>query len=441
MTVKIALIFVVFLFFSIMMLRNKIPALAALPLMAICFVLVGGVPFSEIPDWFENGLLLMRGSYVPIIIAGIFGDVIKKTGIAENIVRRAVELAGENAMVVALVCLAVTTFCFMGLYGTGAIIMIGMIILPILLSVGVPKVVSAGILLMGCFLGYAFNASRWAFFVGLFTFDDTVAVTLQDAAGMAWKFMIPAAIIAIAFVVFGVKRKPKMLSWSTAMTDDQKKGTEYEKIPAIAMLAPVVPVALILIFNWSQASLALVIGIVYALVTTQYKHGFLGSFRESFRILSSSSYDGFQSVALTVVLMFGVGLLVTACQRPELSEPMAVIINAITPKTVIGFIFVFGIVGPLLTQYRGPMSPWGLGAALVRIVATTGSINVMPLLMTFIGYDYIVGVTDATSSQVVWAAGAADTTPVKVQLGTIPWTWLTALVAVIMAVIMFPLFG
>ena len=61
--------------------------------------------------------------------------------------------------------------------------------------------------------------------------------------------------------------------------------------------------------------------------------------------------------------------------------------------------------------------------------------------MTFMAYDYIVGVSDATSSQVVWAAGEVDTSPVKVQIGTLPFTWATSIVAVILAVIMFPVFG
>ncbi len=143
-TLAVVLIILVFLFFVAMMIMNKIPALIALPLMGLALAIVGGVPFLDLPKVVEDGVLLLRGAYVPIIIAGIFGEVIKKTGIAENIIRRSVELAGDNALIVGIVCLVVTTFCFMGLYGTGALIMIGLIILPILLSVGVPKVVSHG---------------------------------------------------------------------------------------------------------------------------------------------------------------------------------------------------------------------------------------------------------------------------------------------------------
>lgn len=436
-TLQIILILVVFAFFVFMMIRNKIPALIALPLMGIAFTLVGGLPFSEIAKVVEDGALLLRGAYVPIIVAGIFGDVIKKTGIAENIIRRSVELAGDNTLVVALVCLVVATVCFMGLYGTGALIMIGLIIIPILLSVGVPKVVAAGILLMGCFLGYAFNAGKWAFFVSLFTINDTAMVTLQDVASMAWKFMIPAAIIAIIFVVYGCLRKPKLLSWATEASDDLKKKADYEKVPLISLLAPVVPVVLVLVFNMSNVCLALFIGIAYAVITTQFKKKFKGCMK----LITSAAYDGFQGVAMTVVLMFGVGILVIAAQRPELSEAMTAIISAITPKSVIAFVVIFGVVGPLLTQYRGPMSPWGLGSALAKILATTTTLSTPVLLMTFMAYDYIVGVSDATSSQVVWAAGEVDTSPVKVQIGTLPFTWATSIVAVILAVIMFPVFG
>jgi H+/gluconate symporter-like permease len=436
MSISVVLIVLVFVFFVAVLILNKIPALIALPLMSLALAIVGRVPFKELPQIVENGVLVLRGAYVPIIIASIFGEVIKKTGIAENIIRRCVELAGDNAVVVGLVCLVVTTFCFMGLYGTGAMIMIGLIVLPIMLSVGVPRVVAGGILLMGTFLGYAFNAARWAFFESLFNINNVAMVSLQEVASLMWKFMIPAGIIAVFFVIFGTLKKPKVLSWETEATKDMQNKTDYERVPLISLISPIVPVVFILALKIQQASLALFVGIAFAVITTQYKKFFKGGFK----LITSAAYDGFQGVALTVILMFGIGILVTAAQRPELSESMTVIINAITPTSLIGFVIVFGIIGPLLTQYRGPMSPWGLGTALIKILATATPLNIPLLLLTTIGYDYVVGVTDATSSQVVWTAGAVDSTPVKMQIGTIPYTWACAFAAVIMGLAMFPLF-
>ncbi len=439
MGITVILIILVFVVMVALMVFNKIPALIALPVMGILLAIVGGVPIGELPAVVENGVLLLRGAYVPIIIAGIFGDVIKKTGIAENIIRRSVELAGDNTIIVALVCLAVSVVCFMGLYGTGALIMIGMIIIPIMISVGVPKVVASGILLMGCFIGYAFNAGKWAFFVELFrpAAEQEPLISLQEVASFAWKFMIPALIIAVAFVIFGCLKKPKLLSWSTKTTEEMKAqaSKSYEKVPLISMLAPVVPVAIVIAFGLSQVCLAFFIGILYAILTTQYKKKFKGSFN----IVTSAAYDGFQSTALTVVLMFGVGILVVAATRPELSGPMGSIISSITPTSVIGFILMFGVIGPFLTQYRGPLSPWGLGAAIAKIMAAS-TLSIPVLLAAFMAFDYIVGVSDATSSQVVWTAGAADTTPAKIQVGTLPFTWLTCLVTVILGVILFPVF-
>lgn len=435
MSFVVIAIIVLFVLMVVLMVTNKIPTLIALPLMGIALALVSGVPVKDLPTVVENGLLLLRGAYVPIIIAGIFGDVIKKTGIAENIVRRAVELAGDNTIIVALVCLAVTAVCFMGMTGTGAIIMIGMIVIPIMLSVGVPQVVASGILLMGCFIGYAFNAARWTFFVTLFKFGDDVEslVTIQTVAGFAWKFVIPAIIIAIAFVLIGCLRKPKLLCWAAPAPDSLKK--EYTKVPLISLLTPIVPVVLVLVFKLQSVSIAFFIGIVYAIVTTQYKKKFKGGFG----IITSACYDGFQSTALTVVLMFGVGILVTVAQLPQLSAPIGQIISAITPTTTIGFILLFGVLGPILTQYRGPMNPWGMGAALAKVLAA-GTLSVPALMASFIAYDYVTGVSDATSSQVVWTAGTADTTPVRIQLGTLPFTWLTALIGVILGTIVFPVF-
>jgi H+/gluconate symporter-like permease len=428
-------IIITFIVMVTLMVFNKIPTLVALPVMGILFAIVGGVSLANLPAVVEDGLLLLKGAYVPIMIAGIFGDVIKKTGIAENIIRRSVELAGDNTIIVALVCLVVSILCFTGLYGTGALIMVGMIIIPIMISVGVPKIVASGVLLMGCFIGYAFNPAKWAFFVSIFKIGDATEslITLQDVGSFAWKFMIPAVVIAVIFILIGTLKKPKLLSWAAEAPAQMKK--DYKRVPLISLLTPVVPVILVLAFKLSQVSLALMIGILYAIITTQ----FTTRFRGTWNIITGAAYDGFQSTALTVVLMFGVGILVVAAQRPELSLAMSKIITAITPTTVFGFILLFGIIGPVLTQYRGPMNPWGLGAALAKIMAAS-TLSIPVLLAAFMSFDYIVGVTDATSSQVVWTAGAADTTPVKIQLGTLPFTWLTAFVGVILGIILFPIF-
>ncbi len=437
MTLTLALIIIVFLLMVALMVLNKIPALIALPLMGIFLAIVAGVPLKEIPAVIEDGLLVFRGAYIPIMIAGIFGAVIKLTGIAENIIRRAVELAGDKKLALALICLAVTTICFMGLYGTGALIMVGMIILPILISTGIPKIVSAGILLMGCFMGFAFNPSKWAFFVTLFKLNpnEESLISIAEVSSFAWKFFIIAALISVAFVVIGVLKKPKMLSWSTNATADQKaKYTEYKKLPMISFLAPVIPVILIFVTKTSQVSWALLVGIVYAVVTTQYKNWFKGGFK----LIASAVYEGIQSVALTTVLMFGAGILIQAVRLPQLSEPIGGLISSITPTSAIMFIIIFGVIGPLLTPYRGPMNPWGMGAAIAALLAA-GPLSTPVLLAAFMSYDYIVGITDATASQVVWTAGEVDSTPVKVSLGTLPFTWLVCLCSVILGVLLFPL--
>ena len=435
MTLTLILILVVFIGIVVLMVTNKIPALIALPLMAILLALVAGVPLKDFPGVIEDGLLLFRATYVPIMIAGIFGAVIKKTGIAENIIRRAVELAGDKQLILALVCLAATTVCFVGLYGTGALIMIGMIILPILISAGIPKVVSGGILLLGCFMGYCFNPSKWQFFVSLFTMNDTAMITLQEVSAFAWKFFIVAAVIAVVFVIIGVCSKPKMLLWAAPASEEQKEAAvAYKKVPAISLISPLIPVILLFIFKTGQVSWALLVGILYAVLTTTFKDGFKGGFK----LVTSAAFEGLQSTALTVVLMFGCGMVIKVVQLPQLAQPIGTVINAITPATAIGFILMFGLIGPLLTPYRGPMNPWGMGSAIAALFAA-GPLSIPVLLSAFYAYDYIVGVTDPTASQVVWTAGEVDSSPLRISLGTLPFTWATSLLAVILGTIIFPL--
>jgi len=168
----------------------------------------------------------------------------------------------------------------------------------------------------------------------------------------------------------------------------------YEKVPLISMLAPVVPVAIVIAFGLSQVCLAFFIGILYAILTTQYKKKFKGSFN----IVTSAAYDGFQSTALTVVLMFGVGYPGCSCHTPGALRTNGIDhFQHYADSSVIGFILMFGVIGPFLTQYRGPLSPWGLGARYRQDHGGEYSVDsgaaccLWPL-------DYIVGVSDATSS-------------------------------------------
>ena len=84
---------------------------------------------------------------------------------------RGAELGGDRPLVVTLIMVVATAVLFTTLSGLGSIIMVGSIVLPILISVGVPAASAACIFLMAFTTGLACNIANWKSFASIFSLD------------------------------------------------------------------------------------------------------------------------------------------------------------------------------------------------------------------------------------------------------------------------------
>lgn len=423
MNITIALIIAAFIVIVALMVSDKINAVAALPLMAVVLCLIVGVPFKTIMnDVVGNGLTGMSGAVFSTLIAAILGEVIRKTGIAEKLIRSAAELGGDNPYVMAVICFLACAFCFVGLNGVGAKIMLGLIVFPIMLSVGVPKVVAAFVMLAGTSVGYFMNVARWTFIGNLVGLEATDPLIKNTAIML----IVPAIIISILLIVIGIKVKGPVFSWAA-----KRETAANVNVPLYAILAPVVPLLLVIIFKWN-ANTALIAGIIYAVLTTQWKN----KFRGVLDLINKSAYDGFANVSVTVAIMMGIGMVLAAAKQEALQEPITLLLTSIVPTNPLPVILLFGVVGPFLTMYRGPLNPWGLGAALIGILLTTSLPLGLIVILAWL-YDYYVAVNDPTASQVTWACGYLQISVGKYTRGTCLIDALYVLVGVIIAVVVF----
>ena len=73
---------------------------------------------------------------VNVVFGAWFGRVLLQTGIADALIRKAVELGGDKPVIICVLLSTVTTAIFSTLFGAGAVVAIGVIILPILMSLG-----------------------------------------------------------------------------------------------------------------------------------------------------------------------------------------------------------------------------------------------------------------------------------------------------------------
>lgn len=148
--------------------KGESPIISLLVL-AILWAVLAGVPGKDIlAQILEKGGTAYASAIVIIVFGAWFGQALVKTGIAENIIRGAIELAGDRPVVVAMVVSAVTGLLFTSIYGVGAAISIGVIALPIMMSMGIPPWVAAPAFTMPIGAGNFVNLVEFNIFKPMF---------------------------------------------------------------------------------------------------------------------------------------------------------------------------------------------------------------------------------------------------------------------------------
>ena len=71
-----------------------------------------------------------------------FGRVLMDTGIASTIIRKTVELGGDKPIITIVLLDIVTAIIFTSMTGAGPVMAVGVIVLPILMSLGIPKAIA-----------------------------------------------------------------------------------------------------------------------------------------------------------------------------------------------------------------------------------------------------------------------------------------------------------
>ena len=159
---------VAFLAVVVLIIRGQSPIIMLL-LLAILWSAIAGIGIEEIQKKILQGGGVAYASAVIIIVFGAwFAQVLIQTGIAESVIRSAVELAGDRPLVTAMIITLVTALLFTSMYGVGAAIAIGIIALPIMMGQGIPPYVAAPAFTMGIGAGTFINLVQFGTFQKLF---------------------------------------------------------------------------------------------------------------------------------------------------------------------------------------------------------------------------------------------------------------------------------
>ena len=409
------IIIAVFLFFVVLMYRQKIPSFLALLLMAILIPLVAGAPLSG-----DDSILgiVNAGSYklassIPALLFGAWvGEIMNQSGITKDIIRRASELAGDKPLVVGIVMYVVVALLFTTLTGLGAHIMVAMLVLPILTAVGIKPIAASCLLIMARATGLVFNMSQWTIYM------SATGLEVDPIKNFAIIVCCCGMVVGLLFVVYQLKIK-KATAWAAPV---KTVGLEEEKkVPLISLLTPLIPFPLVIGLKWAIIP-ALVVAAFYGAITT--------SWRNLFPMLSKTIHEAFKVSAPALVLYLMIGMILSAMQNPYVSEKLLAFIGPILPSGRIGFIVFFMLLAPMCL-YRGPLNLWGMGAGVLGLLVSAGSMPAMAIVAGFLAVQLIQLSSDPTNTHNVWTAdyfGMEVNSLTKVML---PTMWLACADAVI----------
>ncbi len=188
---------------------------------------------------FQSGPEGWGNVLVNVVFGAWFGRVLLQTGIADALIRKAVELGGDKPVIICVLLSTVTTAIFSTLFGAGAVVAIGVIILPILMSLGIPKTLSIGSFMMSVGAGMYLNPVLTGQFLGFFLGEDgKQLITYDDPARLHWAIIGVAVqlLVVIVMCVVTLGKKKTVHAWSASAARKARPGY----VPTIALIAPII---------------------------------------------------------------------------------------------------------------------------------------------------------------------------------------------------------
>ncbi|TZE81456.1 C4-dicarboxylate ABC transporter [Calorimonas adulescens] len=428
------LILILFLIIAALMVTRKIPTLIALPALAIGIAIIAGIPLKLVnPETkadtgllagiIEGGSLRLASAYVAVMFGAWLGQIMNQTGISKSIVKTAAELGGDRPFFITICITAAIAILFTTISGLGAVIMIGSIAVPILLSVGVPPIVAVSMFLFGMGIGLEINMSNWSFYI------TATGVSLDQVRNFALILMALTAIDALLFAIIEFRKEGIRFTWAQNNLKQSQKVNESQKVNVFSLLTPIVPILFVLILKWPIIP-SFMIGIVYSLITTQK------SIKNAISTLTKTAYDGIADAAPAVLLMIGIGMLLNAVMHPMVSKSLEPVLKSIIPTTPVAYVLFFGILAPL-ALYRGPLNLWGLGSGIAGLLI---SLNILPptaVMGALLSTERVQAIGDPTNTHNVWLANYAGIDVNKLLMKLLPYIWALAFAGIITASILF----
>lgn len=316
------------------------------------------------------------------------------TGIASTLIRKTVELGGDRPMVTITLLNIVTAAIFTSMTGAGPVIAIGVIVLPILMSLGVPKAIAMFTFMGSIAAGIYLNPVNFAQYRAFYMTPDKMPDFTLGWYAAHWGYASLAIMLVVTTILTGIylKRAKKSHAWA-AQTGSASSAKDA---PIYTLILPIVPVVLNILFNFSVIGGFVIAGFLALFLCGRMKNGF----KENCQLVNKLYYDGVVDTAPLV------GFLLTLPMFNQVasyaSPYFKVILGPVMPtnELVVCILFAFLLFGGF---FRGPMTLVGCGAATLGVLSNVGNFSIPFLYAVFAIPTITVNIGSCiTQSWVAW---------------------------------------
>lgn len=374
---------------------------------AILWCIIGMVPVQTIVNDVFQKSVENYGATIAIIVFGAwFGRVLVDTGIAGYIIKKTVEMAGDKPLMTAILLNVVCSLIFCSAFGVGSVMAIGMIVLPIMFSLGIDKKTALGAYMLAVAAGMYMNIAYVSQFFAVFPnikYDDSYI----HFAVMA---TLISVIIMIIFIIFNYMRQKKTRAFAAVAAPNA------EELPFYCMLVPFVPIIMVSFFKWQPVP-AFLLGIFLGLLFTRNMTGYSKAVEK----VQKTLYDGVADSGLLIGMLYSVNIFQAAAK--QVAPILQNLLGDIIPQSPVVLLIVFCVLAPL-ALFRGPLMIWGSGIALASILQAMGVFTEPYLFMLFLVPPVaVVASSCPTQSWTMWALSYTKLEPKTYIRTNLVWGW------------------
>ena len=349
-----------------------------------------------------------------------FGRVLMETGIASTLIRKTVELGGDRPIITIVLLNVVTAFIFTAMMGAGPVIAIGVIVLPILMSLGIPKAIAMftfmGSVSAGMYLNPVLQFSQIRAFI--LPADQMPEFSFSWYASHWGYYALAISVVTVSlltavYLKFGKKRH----AWASRTPGSQP----VKDAPMIALLLPIVPVVLKIALDFSVIGGFIIAGFAALFLCGRMK----GSFKENCQLVNKLYYDGVVDTAPLIGFLLTLPMFNTCATyaSPFFNE----VIGCIMPTSEYVVCILFAALS-ILGFFRGPFTLFGCGAATLGVLSNVGHFSVPFLYCVFTIPATTVNVGSCiTQSWIAWGLAYTKVESKEYLKLSIPFAYLTSI--------------